>query len=189
MISLNLPKGAVAVGCGYLYAMPVADFKLFETTWETMTEIGYITEDGATFTRSAESNPLVTANYGKIGSTPSDYTTEFDTGVISLTKENLTVFSTGATTEDLTDGGYRMKFGEDDTPAEVALCFRCTDLKKGKYFNIYMPNAQWVPELEWTFNATDALALNMHYSCSNAITEDGEKIAAYLETNLGVAEA
>ena len=154
-----------------------------------MTEIGYITEDGATFTRSAESDPLVTANYGTIANKRSEYTTEFDTGVISLTKENLSVFSTGAATEDLEDGGYRMNFSEDDTPANVALCFRCTDLKKGKYFNLYMPNASWIPELEWTFNKDDALALNMHFNCNNAVSAEGESIAAYLETNLGVAKA
>lgn len=191
MTSLNLSKGPVNVGCGYLYAMPIADFQVGETTYETMTEVGYISEDGATFKRSAESQDITTANYGVIATINGAYTTEFDTGVISLTKDNMTVFSTGSTAEEIKTGetvtGHRMYGREDDKPAEVALCFRCTDLAKGKYFNLYMPYSVWVPELEWEFNAENPLALNMHYKCNNTELPDGTQGSYYIDTNLWVA--
>lgn len=193
MIAMNLSKGPVNIGCGYLYAMPVADFKVGETTYETMTEVGYISEDGATFKRSAESNPIVTANYGTVGYYNSAYETEFTAGVISLNKDNMTIFSTGSSVEEIkADGsntvtGYRMYGREDDKPAEVALCFRCMDAGKGKYFNLYMPNATWIPELEWTFDAENPLMLNMNYKCSNTTFPDESQGSYYIDTNLWVA--
>lgn len=184
---LNLDKGSVGVGCGYLYGMPVSEFKVGETTYADMTEIGYISEDGATFTRSAEAKDITTANYGVIATTNGAYTTEFDTGVISLNKDNLTTFTTGSEVEELEDGSYRIYGAESDKPAEIALCFSCTELGENEKFDLYMPRATWIPELEWTFDSENPLALNMHYKCVNTTLPNGKQGSYYLETNLGVA--
>ena len=181
---LNLEKGPVGVGCGKLYGMPVADFVVGETTYADMTEIGYITEDGATFSRSADTHDIVTANYGVIATVNGVYTTEFDTGIISLNRDNLTIFSTGSEVEENEDGSYRIYGSESDKPAELALCISCTEVGGGK-FDLYMPRATWVPELEWNFTGENPLALNMHYKCNNVTLPNGKAGSYYLDTNLG----
>lgn len=185
---LKLGKGPVGVGCGHLYGMPAKDFKAGETTYTNMAEIGYITEDGATFRRSGESTPITTANYGQIASFVSGYETEFETSTISLTKENMTLYTTGSETVDNEDGTYTIYGSEEDAPANLALCFRGED-KEGTKFELYMPNAVWVPELEMVFDAENPVALNMTFTCCNTTLGNGKTGSYYIITNLGVDSA
>lgn len=185
---LKLGKGPVAVGCGHLYGMPVKDFKVGETTYEQMAEIGYITEDGATFRRTGEMTPVNTASDGIVAYFPTGYETEFETSTISLTKENMTLYTTGSETVENVNGTYTIYGCEDDTPANLALCFRGED-KGGTKFELYMPNATWVPELEMVFDAENPIALNMTFSCGNTSLGNGKTGSYYIITNLGVNEA
>lgn len=181
---LKIDGGTAAVGCGDLYAMPASDFVPGETTYKDMVFLGCITEDGATFTRNADIHKIRTANRGNVGSYNASYETKFDTGIISLNLENLTTFSTGSEVEKNEDGSNRIYGAESDKPAELALCFSCTEVGNGK-FDLYMPRATWVPELEWNFTEESCLMLNMHYECDNVTLPNGKVISYYLDTNLG----
>ena len=186
---LNLAKGDVVVGCGHLYAMPVKDFKVGETTYATMKDIGYIHEE-AVFRRSAESFDLETVSDGIIASIPGAYTTEFETGVISLTVDNMTLYTSGSATETLENGKVRIYGCESDKPAELALCFVGTDEDTGKTFELYMSYAIWQPNTEWTFaDAETPISLNFHYKCCNTTLPNGKQGSYYIETNVGVESA
>lgn len=185
---LKLGKGPVGVGCGYLYGMPVKDFKVGKTTYKEMTEIGYISDDGATFRRTGEMTAISTASDGIVGYFPSGYETEFETSTISLTKDNMTLYTTGSETVDNEDGTYTIYGCEDDVPANLALCFRGED-KSGTKFELYMPNATWSPDLEMVFDAENPIALNMTFSCGNTSLGNGKTGSYYIVTNLGAEDA
>lgn len=178
----NLDKPVVC-GCGNLYAMPAKDFKVDETTYQEMTEIGYIPEDGATFRRTGETTPIMTANYGKIASFVSSYETEFETSTIALSKDNMTVFTSGSEVVDNEDGTYTIYGCEDDAPANLALCFRGVD-KEGTLFELYMPNAVYVPEWEMVFDAENPVALSMLFTCNNTSLGNGRIGSYYFRTNI-----
>ena len=184
---LKLGKGPVGVGCGHLYAMPVKDFKVGETTYTQMAEIGYIAEDGATFRRTGESTPITSASDGQIATFVSGYETEFETSTIALTKENMTLYTSGSEVVDNEDGTYTIYGCEDDAPANLALCFRGEN--NGIKFELYMPNATWIPELEMVFDAENPIALNMTFSCSNTTLGNGKQGSYYIVTNLGAEDA
>lgn len=171
------------VGCGDLYAMPAKDFKVKETTYEEMVYLGDISEDGATLRRTGTVHAIKTANNGKRASFVSGYETEFDTSVITLNKDNMTIFTTGSEAVEQDDGTIIVYGSDTDEPANLALCFRCTT-KEGKKFDIYLPNAVWVPELEWEFNPENPIALNMHFDCNSVDFPNGTRGSWYYQTNL-----
>ncbi len=178
----SFPEGDTVLGCGDLYAIPVKDFKVGETTYEDMKHIGYI-QDGATFTRTGTTNVLDTANFGRVATWTSGYETSFETGIITLNRDNLSVFTTGSTITTNADETVTMYGCETDEPATVALCFRCHD-ENGHKFDLYMPCATWVPELAFEFSADAAISLNMHYDCNNVQLHNDKIGAYYVVTNL-----
>lgn len=176
----------IVVGFGDLYVCLASEFKVGETTRETMTNLGYIHEDGATFKRSTEVTPISSANRGVVDYSYSKYTTEFDAKMISLSKDHFTTYTTGSDVTELENGCYRILGCESDRPKKLALCFSGTDEDTGAVFDLYMPSVSWVPELELAFNGTDPIALNMHFNCANVELPNGKYGSYYLETNIGV---
>ncbi len=178
----SFPEGDTLMGCGDLYAIPASQFTVGETTYEDMKHIGYI-QEGATFTRTGTTHVLDTANFGRVATWTSGYETSFETGIITLNRDNLTVFTTGSSIVDNEDDTVTLFGCETDEPATVALCFRCQD-NDGKKFDLYLPNATWTPDMALEFSADAAISLNMHYDCNNVQLHNGKNGAYYVVTNL-----
>ncbi len=178
----SFSEGDVINGIGDLYALPVKDFVVGKTTYEEMKHLGYISE-GATFARTGTTHVIDTANFGRVATWTSGYETTFETGIITLNRDNLTVFTTGSSIVDNEDGTVTLFGCENDEPATVALCFRCHS-PNGDKFDLYMPCATWTPDLSFEFSADTTVSLNMHYDCNNVVLKNGELGSYYATTNL-----
>lgn len=194
MRSFVTDHDTVAIGSGFLYAITLDDAN-FETAIDTtnktvdvtkMTEMGYISGN-ATLTRTASTQDIMSANYGKVKSYKHTYNTEFATSIISYNAKNVANFMTGAETEDGENGEVYTYFGEDDQSPEIALVFVADDAKTGVKFTIVMPKASWIGDYLLDFNNDNPIALDFKFGCNNVTLPNG-KTGSFWTINGGEAE-
>lgn len=156
---INTEKDSVLMGSGYLYAIESNKFDTENIDVSAMAEIGYISES-ATFTRTHDAKEINSANYGLIELVNGNYTTTFDTGIIS----------------------YK---AEADKIPSVALVFVGEDEDTGNSFKLVMPKCKWVGDYELDFNNDNPVELNYNFRCLNVTMPNGKVGAAWLEETAG----
>lgn len=180
---INTEKDSVLMGSGYLYAIESNKFDAENIDVSAMAEIGYISES-ATFTRTHDAKEINSANYGPIELVNGNYTTTFDTGIISYKAENVSRFLTGSSV--VTAGNKKTTyFAEGDKIPSVALVFVGEDEDTGDSFKLVMPKCKWVGDYELEFNNDNPVELNYNFRCLNVTMPNGKVGAAWLEETAG----
>lgn len=177
---ITTEKDSVLMGSGYLYACAASEFTPNAIDTSSMTEIGYI-KDNAVFRRTHEAQEITSANYGLVEMVNGNYTTEFDTGIISYKAENVSRFLTGSSV--VADSEHHKKttyFAEGDKIPSVALVFVGNDENSGNEFMLVMPKTKWIGEYELDFNNDDPVELDYHFKCMNVTMPNGKVGAAWL---------
>lgn len=175
---INTEKDSVLMGSGYLYAIESKTFDAESFDVSEMVEIGYIKEN-AVFRRTHEAKEINSANYGLIEFINGNYTTEFETGIISYKAENVARFLTGSTIVN-SDKKKITYFSENDKIPTIALVFVGKDEDTGEEIMLVMPKCKWCGDYELDFNNDDPIELNYNFRCLNVTMPNGKIGAAWL---------
>lgn len=171
------------MGCGNLYAIEASKFNMEKPDVTQMVHLGFISE-GATFTRTHESTPVMSANLGQAWVHASAYSTVFDTNIFSYSASNISRFLTGAKCVK-TDTGCVTYFATTDTVPETALVFLGHDDDTNNEFMLVMPRCSWQGDYELDFNDDDPVALNYQFACLDVTMPNGKTGAAWIVENYG----